>query len=97
MWEPLHELIFRWFGRREDDPQATISVDQLAIVLKSIEEKFNALKEDHGRLQERVAVLQAENSRLSRALANESSADGTLASEDAEARPPSQRDGARAC
>lgn len=50
----LKGLLQGLFGPREEDPMGSITPDQLAIVLKSIEDKFGALQEENLRLRARL-------------------------------------------
>lgn len=45
--------------RRSEDPLGLISPDQLKLVLKSIEGKYNALRDENKRLKDRISELEA--------------------------------------
>jgi hypothetical protein len=66
--EFLKALVAKLLGPREDDPLGEITADQLAIVLKSIEDKYTSLQDENARLHEKVEAQQREIARLTRAL-----------------------------
>lgn len=68
MSEFLKALVAKLLGPREDDPLGEITADQLAIVLKSIEDKYTSLQDENARLHEKVEAQQREIARLTRAL-----------------------------
>ncbi len=78
MWGPLSGALLRFFGHGGEDPLGTITPDQLAIVLKSIEKKYTELKDENERLRERVANQQEEIGRLTRELADQQSSPKVL-------------------
>lgn len=47
MFDSLQSQLGKLLGKREDDPQQTITADQLKVVLKSIEGKYNNLKNEN--------------------------------------------------
>lgn len=65
----LKAIVAKLLGPRDDDPLGEITADQLAIVLKSIEDKYTALNDDNARLKEKVEAQQREIARLNQALA----------------------------
>ncbi|MEB3328827.1 MAG: hypothetical protein VKQ33_06305 [Candidatus Sericytochromatia bacterium] len=85
----LRGLLARLFGAADDDPMGGVSVDQVAILLKSIEDKYTALQEENARLLarlegrrddreellERLACQQREIEALQRALADRTEAE----------------------
>lgn len=77
MWGSLDGALDWLFGRRVEDPLTALTPDQLAIVLKSIESKYNDMKDDNERLRERVAAQQEEINRLTRELADRPPAPST--------------------
>lgn len=52
------------FGPRDEDPLGSITPDQMAIVLRSIEEKFNLLQEENTRLRSRLGGGQEDRDAL---------------------------------
>ena len=68
MFKSLESALLKIFAKQEDDPQATITADQLAIVLKSIEKKYNELTEENRRLHDKVAQQQRTIATLEQAL-----------------------------
>jgi peptidoglycan hydrolase CwlO-like protein len=85
----LRGLLARLFGSSDDDPMGAVSADQLAILLKSIEEKYTALQDENTRLLarlegrrddreellERIASQQREIASLQQALAERTEAE----------------------
>ncbi len=65
----LKAIVAKLIGPRDDDPLGEITADQLAIVLKSIEDKYSALTDDNARLKEKVEAQAREIARLNQALA----------------------------
>jgi len=47
VFDSLQSQLGKLLGKREDDPQQTITADQLKVVLKSIEGKYNNLKNEN--------------------------------------------------
>ncbi|MFP5504358.1 MAG: hypothetical protein ACLGIN_17870 [Candidatus Sericytochromatia bacterium] len=47
MFDSLNAQLGKLLGKRDDDPQSTITADQLKVVLKSIEGKYNNLKNEN--------------------------------------------------
>jgi peptidoglycan hydrolase CwlO-like protein len=100
----LRGLLARLFGSSDDDPMGAVSADQLAILLKSIEEKYTALQDENTRLLarlegrrddreellERIAAQQREIASLQQALAERTEAEtaAELRALDAEAVEP---------
>lgn len=64
----LKAIVAKLLGPRDDDPLGEITADQLAIVLKSIEDKYSALNDDNARLKEKVEAQAREIARLNQAL-----------------------------
>ena len=54
----LEDFLGRVLGKPDDDPLATITADQLHIVLKSIEDKYNLLQDENRRLREKIEQQQ---------------------------------------
>jgi hypothetical protein len=54
----LEDFLGRILGKPDDDPLATITADQLHIVLKSIEDKYNLLQDENRRLREKIEEQQ---------------------------------------
>lgn len=69
MIDGLKAVVAKLLGPRDDDPMGSITADQLAIVLRSIEDKYVNLQDENARLQDKVEALQRENKRLQQALA----------------------------
>lgn len=64
----VEAFLGRLLGKPEPDPLATITADQLHIVLKSIEDKYTLLQEENRRLQQRVDDQQKVITELKKAL-----------------------------
>ncbi|MEB3196712.1 MAG: hypothetical protein VKP62_05855 [Candidatus Sericytochromatia bacterium] len=104
MWDFLKALTASLFGPKDEDPMGAITADQLAIVLKSIEDKYASLRDDNARLLERleesredraelldrIEAHQREIERLQRVLTVQVKAEATSDEDDADAdtEPP---------
>lgn len=68
MIDALRAVLAKLLGPRDDDPLGSITADQLAIVLRSIEDKYVNLQDENQRLIEKVEAQQREITRLKQAL-----------------------------
>lgn len=85
MFDSLQSQLGKLLGKREDDPQQTITADQLKVVLKSIEGKYNNLKNENklykSKIEEQkntIAELEKAVSELKAGAASGSTADAGL-------------------
>ncbi|MDB5100878.1 MAG: hypothetical protein JWM80_5299 [Cyanobacteria bacterium RYN_339] len=54
----VEDFLGRVLGKPDEDPLATITADQLHIVLRSIEDKYNLLQDENRRLREKIEEQQ---------------------------------------
>ena len=64
----VEDFLGRLLGKPEADPLATITADQLHIVLKSIEDKYTLLQEENRRLTQKVEDQQRTIAALEKAM-----------------------------
>lgn len=68
MIDAFKAVMAKLLGPKDDDPLGSITADQLAIVLRSIEDKYVTLQDENQRLQDKVEAQQREITRLKQAL-----------------------------
>lgn len=59
MFDSLQSQLGKLLGKRDDDPQSTITADQLKVVLKSIEGKYNNLKNENKLFKSKIEEQKA--------------------------------------
>ena len=67
MSELLKAIWAKLVAPRDDDPLGSITVDQMALVLKSIEAKYTELQDENARLRDQVEAQRLEIQRLNQA------------------------------
>jgi chromosome segregation ATPase len=68
VFDSLQSQLGKLLGKREDDPQQTITADQLKVVLKSIEGKYNNLKNENKLYKSKIEEQKNSVAELERAV-----------------------------
>jgi septal ring factor EnvC (AmiA/AmiB activator) len=74
----LKGLLARLFGSSDEEPMGSVSADQVAILLKSIEDKYTALQDENARLLARLEGRRDDRTELLERLAAQETEIATL-------------------
>ncbi|MDB5100879.1 MAG: hypothetical protein JWM80_5300 [Cyanobacteria bacterium RYN_339] len=83
MFDSLQSQLGKLLGKREDDPQQTITADQLKVVLKSIEGKYNNLKNENKLYKSKIEEQKHTVAELEKAVAELKGGGGPVTPSDA--------------